>query len=64
MGIIKQSLSGHNIKVKKRTSLHQGFCPIDLYELEQQRFDGSWTPAYTREFVKRYDAVGALTIRP
>ncbi len=64
MSAITQTSSAKNIKIKNRTSLHQGFCPIDLYTLEQQRFDGSWTPEYTREFVAKKSAVAALPYDP
>ncbi len=64
MGIIEQKLSNNHISIKKKTSLHQGFCPIELYELTQQRFDGNWTPIYTREFLRKNNAVGALPYDP
>ena len=57
-------MSERDIKIKSETSLCEGFCSVRRYELEQKRFDGSWTPTYTREFVAKPSAVGALPYDP
>ena len=64
MTIITQSLSAKDIKIKNKTLLHDGFCKIDLYELEQKCFDGSWSSTYTRECLIKPRAVGALAYDP
>ncbi|MBU0744750.1 MAG: NUDIX domain-containing protein [Gammaproteobacteria bacterium] len=61
---IKQQLSAEDIKIKNKTLLHDGFCRVERYELEQKRFDGSWTPPFTREFIAKPVAVGALPYDP
>jgi ADP-ribose pyrophosphatase len=64
MNAIVQSMSEKNVTIKNRTFIHTGFCPIEFLHLTHQRFDGSWTPEYTREVVVKKSAVGALPYDP
>lgn len=64
MGQIKQSLSEKDIKIKQKTLVYDGFCRVERYELEQKRFDGSWSQAFTREFIAKPIAVSALPYDP
>ncbi len=64
MNVIAQSMSEKNVNIKSRTFLHRGFCPLEFLHLAHQRFDGSWTPEYTREVVVKNCAVGALPYDP
>jgi ADP-ribose pyrophosphatase len=64
MKIIKQSLTKKHIKIKKTTTLRKGFYEVNLSELKQQRFDGTWTPLFKREFIKKQSAIAVLPYDP
>jgi len=64
MNTIKQLRSVKDIKIKSKILVHDGFCRVDRYEIKQRRFDNSWTPIYTREFIVKPYAVSALPYDP
>ncbi|EKD45815.1 MAG: hypothetical protein ACD_69C00125G0004 [uncultured bacterium] len=64
MTIIKQSMSTKDVKIKSKTLLHDGFCKVNLYEIQQKCFDDSWSSIYTRECIIKACAVGALPYDP
>jgi ADP-ribose pyrophosphatase len=61
---IPQSMTEKDVKIRRRFSVHSGFCSVERYELAHHLFDGSWTPEYTREFVVKPCAACAVPYDP
>lgn len=59
-----QQYSHNDVKILKKDVLHEGFCRIERYTLQNKMFDGSWTKPYTREFMAKPKAAVALPYDP
>lgn len=64
MSKIKQLMTEKDVKIKRKTLVHEGFCPIELYEMRHRLFNGEWTPIYTRELMIKPNVAGALPYDP
>lgn len=65
MSEIKQTKNAANdIKILQQEVLHEGFCRIVRYTIQQRRFTGDWTPPYTREFMIKPPVAAALPYDP
>ena len=62
--MFKQTLFAQDIKIIDKEVLHEGFCRVERYTLTQKRFDGGWSQPFTREFIAKPVAVGALPYDP
>lgn len=62
--MFKQTLFAQDIKIIDKEVLHEGFCRVERYTLIQKRFDGGWSQPFTREFIAKPVAVGALPYDP
>lgn len=59
-----QKYNHNDVKILKKEVLHDGFCRIERYTLQNKMFDGSWTEPYTREFMAKHKAAVALPYDP
>ncbi|MGQ8364994.1 NUDIX domain-containing protein [Glaciecola sp. 1036] len=59
-----QELGKDDVKVINKESLHTGFFKTNLYHVQHKKFDGSWTPVFTREVFERGHAVAVLPYDP
>lgn len=64
MSKIKQLMTEKDVKIKHKTLVHEGFCPIELYEMQHRLFNGKWTPIYTRELMIKPNVAAALPYDP
>jgi ADP-ribose pyrophosphatase len=62
--MFEQSFSEKDVKIKQKELMHGGFCRIECCELSHKRFDGSWTRDFSREFLAKPVAIGALPYDP
>lgn len=56
--------TGDGIDIVERATVFQGYFRIDRYTLRHKRFDGSWTPVFTREVFERGHAAAVLLYDP
>jgi ADP-ribose pyrophosphatase len=56
--------TGDGIDIVERATVFQGHFRIDRYTLRHKRFDGSWTPVFTREVFERGHAAAVLLYDP
>lgn len=61
---IKQLLTEKDVKINHKTLIHDGFCHIELYEMQHRLFNGEWTPLYTRELMIKPPVAAALPYDP
>jgi ADP-ribose pyrophosphatase len=59
-----QQFTRDDVKILKKEILHEGFCRIERYTLQNKMFDGTWTEPYTREFMAKSKAAVALPYDP
>jgi ADP-ribose pyrophosphatase len=64
MTVFDKEMLAKDIEVIRKELIHDGFCRIERYDLKQHCFDGSWTEEYSREFIAKPRAVGALPYDP
>ena len=62
--MIKQVMSKKDVRIKNKTTLHQGFCHVERYEMQHRQFDGQWSEFYTREFTKNPLVAAAIPYDP
>jgi len=53
-----------DVKIKHKTLVHDGFCHLERYEMQHQRFSGEWMPVYTRELLIKPSVAAALPYDP
>lgn len=57
-------MTADNVEIIEKTVAFQGYFRVDRYMLRFRRFDGTWSPAVTREIFERGHAVGLLLYDP
>ncbi len=58
-------MSDKKYNVLKRETLFQGYFRVDRYHLRHERFDGAWSPTFTREMFERsLKVAGVLLFDP
>lgn len=60
----KVEFSAQDVKVLKKTALHQGFFKTTLYRLQHRLFRGGWSAEIDREIMDRGHAVVVLPYDP
>jgi len=53
-----------DVKLLKKEVLHEGFCRIELFTLQNKMFSGEFTKPYTRELMVKHKAAVALPYDP
>lgn len=62
---IEQKLkSKDDVEIMEKKVLHDGFCHIEKFTMHHRRFDGNWTPSYTRELMIKPRVAAALPYDP
>lgn len=52
------------VEIVDKETPYKGYFRIDRYRLRHRRFDGDWTPEFTREVFERGHAAGVLLYDP
>lgn len=55
-------MSDKKYDIIQRETLFQGFFRVDRYHIEHERFDGSWSHAFTREVFQRAKHVAGVLL--
>lgn len=61
---VKQLMNDADVKIKNKILVHDGFCHLERYEMQHRRFNGEWTPIYTRELLIKPSVAAALPYDP
>ena len=61
---ISSQRSAADVEVLKKELLLSGFCKIERHTLRHKRFDGTFTPIYTRDFMQKPKVAAALPYDP
>jgi len=61
---LKPKMTNKDTKILKRELLHEGFCRIEKFTLQNKLFRGGWTSPYEREIMVKHKAAVALPYDP
>ena len=64
MSELMEKFTKKDVRIIKKENLHKRYFETNLYHLQHRKFDGGWTPEFTREVFERGHAAAILLYDP